>query len=273
MSFWKRVKDGFSRFAAPFNKVAAYLPLLAGVALTLIAILVARHRIDSVEKDIRLKAAPVDVVVASCAIPKGTALSEQYLAKLALPSSGTSRRNVPAREFDLLIGARTKSAIEAGEPILWTDVEEPFELETLSQAVPQGRRALTLQADLASSFSGLLRPGDRVDIYSRGTDGKTAPAWFCDIPVIAVDRHFDRPAATDDSADASTITISVTPDDGKRLAAARTEDLRWFLRNPAEHSRPLAPPGKAFEPPSPVEVWRAGVREAWPRTAAFEADR
>ncbi len=272
MSFWTKIKDGFSRFAAPFAKVGEYLPLVAGVALTLIAILVARHRIDSVEKDIRRKAAPVDVVVASCAIPEGTALSAQCLAKLAVPSSAISRRNVPAGEFDLLIGARTKSAIQAGEPILWTDVEEPFEVETFSQAIPQGRRALTIEADLGSSFSGLIRPGDHVDISSQTAFGKGAPTWFFDIPVIAVDRHFDRPPESDEASDTSTITLSVTPQEGKRLAAARTEGLRWFLRNPADRSRPFSASGAIPKAPHPVEVWKAGIRETGTLTAAVEAN-
>ncbi len=266
------MKDGFSRFAAPFAKVGEYLPLVAGVALTLIAILVARHRIDSVEKDIREKAAPVDVVVASCAIPKGMALSAQHLAKLSIPSSATTRRNVPAGEFDLLVGARTKSAIEAGEPILWTDVEEPFEVETFSRAIPKGRRALTIEADLGSSFSGLIRPGDRVDISCQNAAGRAAPTWFYDIPVIAVDRHFDHPPASDESPDTSTITLSVTPEEGKRLAAARAEGLRWFLRNPGDRSRPFAASGTGFDRAFPVEIWKAGIRETGTRTAAVEVN-
>lgn len=270
MFFWKKMRDGFSQFGARFDKAREYLPLAAGVALTLAAILIARHRISTAEKDIQKKAAPVPVVVASCSIPKGTALSEQNLAKLSVPSSGTSRRNVPAGEFELLIGARTKASIEAGEPILWTDVEEPFDVDKFSQAIPRGRRALTIEADLAASFSGLIRPGDRVDIFLHDPSGKTGQAWFYDIPVIAVDRHFDRPPDSESPPETSSITISVTPEEGKRLVAARGEGLRWFLRNPDDHSRPLQASGQSFEARQPVEIWKAGVRESRMQTAAIE---
>ncbi len=268
MSFWKRTKDGFSRFGALFDKAREYLPLAAGVALTVAAILIARHRINAVEKDIQKKAAPVEVVVASCPIPKGAALSNQHLAKLSVPSSGTSRRNVPAGEFELLIGARTKASIEAGDPILWTDVEEPFEVDKFSQAIPQGRRALTLEADLTASFSGLIRPGDRVDISRQDPTGKTAPAWFYDIPVIAVDHHFDRPPDSDAAPETSSITISVTPEDGRRLVAAHGGGLRWFLRNPDDRSLPSAASGPSFETHRAVEIWKAGLRESRTQTAA-----
>jgi len=273
LSFLKKMKDGFSRSAALFDKVREYFPLVAGVVLTLIAILIARHRIDSVEKNIRKKAAPVDVVVASCAIPKGTALREQHLAKLSIPSSGTSRRNVPAREFELLLGARTKTNIEAGEPVMWTDVDEPFEVETFSQAIPQGRRALTIEADLGASFSGLVRPGDHVDICCQDPTGKSTTAWFYDIPIIAVDRHYDRPPDSEASADTSSITISVTAEEGKRLAAARGGGLRWFLRNPGDRSRPPSASGAGLHVACPVEIWKAGIRETATRTAALGANQ
>ncbi len=268
MSFWTRLKAGFWRSGALFAKGREYLPLAAGVALTLVAILIARHRIESVERNLRTKAAPVDVVVASRAIPKGTALGAQQLAKLSVPSSGTSRRNVPAREFELVLGARTKTAIEAGEPILWTDIEEPFDVETFSQTIPQGRRAVTIEADAGASCAGLIRPGDHVDICHQDAAGKTAPAWFYDIPVVAVDRHFDRPPDSEAAPDTSTLTILVTPDVGKRLAATRGGGLRWFLRNPDDRSGPQSPPARAAIATHPVEIWKAGVRESATRTAA-----
>lgn len=271
MSFWKKIKDGFSRSAGSLAKAREYLPLAGGLALTLAAILVARQRIGAVEKDLRVKAAPVDVVVASGPIPKGTPLSGQHLAKLAVPSAGTSRRNVPAAEYDLLIGARTKTRVEAGEPILWTDVEEPFDVEKFSLAIPRGRRALTLEADLGASFAGLIRPGDRVDIAISDPSGRAGPAWLHDIPVIAVDRHFDRPPDSESAAETSSVTISVTLAEGRRIVAASAAGLRWFLRHPDDRSRPPASSGREGEAWRAVEIWKAGIRESRTRTAALEA--
>lgn len=269
MSFWKRAKGAFSPFAAPLAKAGEYLPLAGGLALTLVAILVARQRISAVEKDIRDKAAPVNVVVASCTIPKGAPLSAQNLAKLAVPSAGTSRRNVPAAEFELLIGARTKGPIEPGEPILWTDVEEPFDIEKFSLTIPRGRRALTIEADLGASFAGLIRPGDRVDISIKDPSGTIGPGWLHDIPVIAVDRHFDRPPDPESANETSSITVSVSPEEGRRLVAASGTGLRWFLRNPDDRSRPSTPAGGSCDGSWVVEIWKAGIRESRTRTAAL----
>ena len=111
------------------GKIGTLLPLLAGLLLCGFALAAAGRRVATVEEDIHRQANPVEVVVASVAIPAGETFSVKNMAKKAIPSSGTGQRNVPASEFELLVGARAKTAIDPGEPVLWTDVEEPYETE------------------------------------------------------------------------------------------------------------------------------------------------
>ena len=157
---------------------------MAGLFLCGFALAAAGRRVATVEKDIRRQANPVEVVVASVPIPAGETFSVMNLAKKAIPSSGTGQRNVPASEYELLVGARAKTAIDPGEPVLWTDVEEPFDAETFSRTILPGRRAMTLGVDTTSSFAGMLHPGDRVDLLV-GRDGANSADWIRDIPVIA----------------------------------------------------------------------------------------
>ncbi len=143
-----------------------FLPLLAGLLLCGFALAAAGRRVATVEKEIRRQANPVEVVVASAPIPTGETFGTQNLAKKSIPSSGTGQRNVPASEFELLLGARAKTAIDPGEPVLWTDVEEPYNTDAFSRTVLPGHRAMTLGVDSTSSFAGLLHPGDRVDLLT-----------------------------------------------------------------------------------------------------------
>ncbi len=236
---------------------------MIGIALTLAAIVLARQRIAAAERDLHRKVAPVEIVVPSIAIPAGGVFTETNLAKKSVPASGTSSRNVPAGEFELLIGARAKGNLSAGDPILWTDVEEPFESEMFSQTIPSGKRAFTLEATATSSFSGLIRPGDIVDLFWEGERGNALPGWIAGIAVISVDRHFSRSPSKEEIQEVSTITVSVTPKEGMRLAAAaQTGRIHWFLRNPDE------PRNRRGEPAPPVksnadkiEIWKAGVPE------------
>jgi Flp pilus assembly protein CpaB len=239
------------------GKVRTLLPLLAGLLLCGFALAAAGRRVATVEKEIRRQADPVDVVVASVPIPTGETFSTQNLAKKAIPSSGTGQRNVPASEFELLVGARAKTAIDPGEPVLWTDVEEPYDTDAFSRTVLPGYRAMTLGVDATSSFAGMLHPGDRVDLLMERS-GAISTDWVHDIPVIAVDRDHNRLAHASDKGESATVTLMVTPVEGSRIARASGK-VRWFLRNPDDNA--AVAPGPPAKPVAsrPVEVWKGGV--------------
>lgn len=259
MSFSKKEEVGSSSSAGRTSRTRAIVTLLAGLALIGAAILLARQRMGALEADIRRSSSPVDVVVAKVSIPAGGRFSAENLAKKAVPESGTGPRNVPAKEFELLLDARAKIDIAEGEPILWSDVEEPFEVDKLSMAVPKGRRALTLAADGNASFAGLLRPGDAVDLLC-GDSRAGAGTWLRNIPVIAVDRSFRGKPASEEPSEAQTITLSVLPGEGREIAAAaRNGGLHWFLRNPDDRlPASTGRPGPAGGNRGAVEIWKGG---------------
>jgi pilus assembly protein CpaB len=235
-----------------------------GVLLTGLALAAAVHRISAVEQDLRQKANPVEVVVASTPIAPGETFSSANLARKPIPASGTGKRNVPASEFELLLGASSRNPVGPGEPVLWTDVQEPFEIEAFSKTVAAGQRAFTVAVDAISSFAGLLRPGDRVDLLSSDADGKGA-VWIRNIPVIAVDRHLDRLAAPAESTDASTVTLMVTPAEGARIARAGDHaKFHWFLRNPEDNVPARRGNIVKHVAPPAVEIWKGGVRMPGP---------
>ncbi len=239
------------------GKARALLPLLAGLFLCGIALAAAGRRIATVEKDIRRQANPVEVVVAAVPIAVGEAFGGRNLAKKSVPSSGTGQRNVPASDFELLLGARAKTAIDPGEPILWTDVEEPYDTEAFSRIVLPGRRAMTLGVDSTSSFAGLLHPGDRVDLLVE-TSGADSASWIRNIPVIAVDRDHHRLARPSDTAEAATVTLMVTPGEGTRIARASGK-VHWFLRNPDDNVAVAIFPRLRSAASIGVEIWKGGM--------------
>jgi Flp pilus assembly protein CpaB len=248
------------------GKARALLPLLAGLLLCGIALASAGRRVATVEKEIRRQANPVEVVVASVSIPAGETFGERNLAKKPVPSSGTGKRNVPADDFELLLGARARTAIDPGEPVLWTDVEEPYDTDAFSRSVLPGRRAMTLGVDTTSSFAGLLHPGDRVDLLVEPSGGSTG--WVRDLPVIAVDRNHNRLAHASDTAETATVTLMVTPEEGARIARG-PGNVRWFLRNPDDNASVALAPRVKLAAYGTVEVWKGGVRVS-PNTAARE---
>jgi len=222
-----------------------------------IAVFAAMKRVAAVEIDILKRSEPIAVVVASVPIYAGADLHIGNLASKTVPASGTGRRNVLASDFELLLGAKSKSAIDPGEPILWTDVEEPFNTDIFSKTVPEGRRALTLNVDTTSSFSGLLRPGDRVDLLAK--DAKNRSKWIRDISVIAMDRNTNQSARPEEAMETSAVTLMVTVEEGTAIAEASTEgQLFWFLRNPNDNVADHHKNNRAYYPA--VELWHAGIR-------------
>jgi Flp pilus assembly protein CpaB len=184
--------------------------------------------------------------------------SAQNLAKKSIPSSGAGQRNVPASEFELLVGARAKTPIDPGEPVLWTDVEEPYDTDVFSRTVLPGRRAMTLGVDTRSSFAGLLHPGDRVDLLVERS-GTNPADWVRDLPVIAVDRDQNRLAHPSEKEETATVTLMVSPGEGSRIARASGK-VHWFLRNPDDNAAEAKGlPGRPTISRA-VEVWKGGVK-------------
>jgi Flp pilus assembly protein CpaB len=222
--------------------------------LTALSIIMTRSRIEASRVDAISRTSPREIVVASRPIQPGDTFSALNLAKKSIPESGTGKRNIPAEEFGLLMNARSRGEIEPGEPVLWTDVEEPFEPDSLSQTIARGHRALTLDVNSTSSFAGLLRTGDKVDFLC-----KPGNVWIRNISVLAVDRQFNKTGSRE-AENVTTVTLSVTPSEGTKLASgAHDGTLSWFLRNPADNE--VIPIIFDRPPRNPVEIWKGGVPE------------
>jgi pilus assembly protein CpaB len=85
--------------------------------------------------------------------------------------------------------------------------------QSLASAVPEGRRAYSLAVDPVSGVSGLVRPGDHVDVLLlTGDDGTKAMAatLFQGVQVLAVGGQY----AVDEKGPAeggNTVSLALTP--------------------------------------------------------------
>lgn len=223
--------------------------------MTSAAILFAWSRIEAARSEVIERARPTDIVVAARSIRSGDPFTESNLAKKAIPIAAIGKRNVRAEDFALLQNANCRSDIEAGEPILWTDVEEPFEPDGFSLSIAPGKAALTLEASTTSSFAGLVQTGDRIDFLCN-----PGGIWIRDIEVLAVDRHFDRAGAREPE-EISTLTVSVGAVEGARLSQCETEgSLTWFLRNPNDNTSRISSGSWKKKSPA-IEIWKGGIPE------------
>jgi pilus assembly protein CpaB len=105
-----------------------------------------------------------------------------------------------------------------------------------------GKRAVSIQIDKVKGISGLLQPGDRVDVIAipqRGSGNDLPPAATIlrGIRVLAIGTSLESSSATPspEEANSTTVTLEVTPHQADLLASAdQNTVIRLALRSPRE---------------------------------------
>jgi pilus assembly protein CpaB len=184
----------------------------------------------------------VPVLVASSSIDLGEVLTEDMLAIREIPESYVDARHIRASEVDKAIGIRTTMGLRADEAILWTDLSVASqERRVLSGLVKEGMRAVTVRIQQGRGLSGLLRPGDRIDLLLRATReaGPIVMPLLQNVLVLAVgsDMGSQHAPGEDNVIDmvmgASDLTLSVTIQQAQVLTLAEGEgSLSASLSNP-----------------------------------------
>ncbi|WP_341669520.1 Flp pilus assembly protein CpaB [Alcaligenes sp. SDU_A2] len=178
-------------------------------------------------------------VVAAAMLAPGTVLQTEHLAARAYPAELVPSDSLDASHFRELAGMTLIQGLKAGDLITHAHVRGqtgPFSEQLIS-----GRRAVTVPVDALSSVSGLIRPGDLIDLYVSFDDQQrrvTAPLLQA-VPVLATgQRSQEQDAALlAQDQDYSTLTLDVGPDEALKLLAARQHGrITALLRHPDDQS-------------------------------------
>ncbi len=141
-------------------------------------------------------------------------------------------------------GRRTKTLIYAGDPIREAKLFDHGANEHgATMMIPEGLRAVPVKVDSVSGGSGLIVPGDRVDVAvtiqpdtKKGIAEPTTKTFLQDIKVFAVNDQFQvDPDEDDKSISAKTVSLLVTPEQAQMLMlAADSGKIQLVLRSPDE---------------------------------------
>lgn len=183
-------------------------------------------------------AAVVRVLVAAQPLQSGTLikegdLREREIAAADLPEGAIAVTQDSRAE---IVGAMLRRYLDAGAPVIRGDVLRPRDRGFLAAVLAPGTRAVSIGVDAKTGASGLISPGDLVDIiltqeFQRGDTAigrrVVAETVLTSIRVIAVDQQIAQgaPAATPENGIgahrvASTVTLQVTPEQSERVAVA-----------------------------------------------------
>lgn len=110
--------------------------------------------------------APNQVLVAKQNLPAGMFVKPEHLQWRAWPSEGLDATFIRKGTSDKKVfsGSVVRKGIVAGEPITIKRVVKPGERGFLAAVLSPGMRAISVKVTASTGISGLVFPGDRVDL-------------------------------------------------------------------------------------------------------------
>lgn len=185
--------------------------------------------------------AMVQVVVAKTDLTKGSALLAANMAVRSIPKEWAHSGAITPDQFGRAEGSTLAYTANAGEPVIWAQLEGQ-RAPTFSTRLTQGRRAVTVPVDEISSLSGMVEPGDLIDIIvSIKNDKKNFTFTLLQsVTVLATGTKASQEEKDPEgrSRTFSTITLDTSPEDAKRVIAAREVGrVTALLRAPNDSGR------------------------------------
>lgn len=175
----------------------------------------------------------VKVVVAKRELKTGELLSPETVAVREVPVAYAHSQAIRPEAFEGISGNAIAWPLQPGEMILWP-VLANRKAASFSTRVADGRRAITVPVDEINSISGLLEPGDIVDLILTldRNDKKYSFIIQQKVSVLATgQRALDDPGSGE-RRQYSTVTLDATPDEAKTIIRAREAGkLTALLRN------------------------------------------
>lgn len=229
------------RSSARFGRSAVVLglALAAGLAAAWSARQHIQGHVQRLEADARVPV--VTRVVAARDLPAGTKLMPEHLASRPFPATLAPSDSIDVAHYARLDGMVLRSALRAGDLVLPAH-GMAVEHTAFSAHLGDGRRAVSMPVDAINSVSGLLQPGDLIDLYVSFDYQRrriTAPL----LQGVLVLATGTQTRSTPEGAGAtghgfSTVTLDTSPEDAVKLVAARQSGtITAVLRHP-EDDRP-----------------------------------
>jgi pilus assembly protein CpaB len=192
------------------------------------------------------------ILVATMPLPQGTLLREQDVTwqgvtetkpgEFVRPTTAALEAN-PALENTVrasVYGAVLRHELPAGEPILQAAIAKPGDRDFLQVVLTPGERAIAIPVATGGASTGLLQPGDRVDVILtqnfKGDNAANAPLTRRSVSetvvenlrVLAIDEPDKvtapgRPAAAINPAAGNfgrTVTLEVTAEQAEEINVA-----------------------------------------------------
>jgi pilus assembly protein CpaB len=188
------------------------------------------------------------VLVAKGNLPAGTFIKEEDVSWQKWPVDGVNDTYLLEGQADInnIVGAVVRKGIVAGEPITEAQIARPGDRGFLAAVLTPGMRAISIDVNDPSSVTGLVFPGDRIDLLLNmqftikeiAPDGslqtsdyhpQTSETILENVRLLATDRNLND--IDSEPKKLNTVTIEVTPKQAEMVkVAASMGQLNLALR-------------------------------------------
>ena len=180
------------------------------------------------------------VLAAARDLPVGTLLEEGDVIELGLEPETVRSAHIPLDGLNpdqIPYGHVVRKEIDSGAPLTWSALVGPRQRGFLAAVLNPGTRAITIRLGPGTRHSGLVDPGDRVDVVltaaSQSNNGQlsvVARTILEDVRVLAIDRWIGSaaPGSPAQSGEVQrseivTATLEVLPEQTGLLALGEHE--------------------------------------------------
>ncbi|WP_020207549.1 Flp pilus assembly protein CpaB [Gilvimarinus chinensis] len=230
--------------------------LIVAVVIAILAFWLSTRYLQNKETTLRSQiqsqiGSSVKVVVASAPLRAGDVLGPANMAVAEVSSEFLSPAAITPDRFSLVDGKVLNFPMAAGEPLLSHYLGDDS-VSRFSELLEEGERAISFEVDNINAVSGMVLPGDYIDISliteKTDTDGSEMDNQLLiplldKVRVLSVDaislvsrndeffRHDNNSAVLD----YGTVTVAVTYKNAGLLTLAREKgEMTIFLRNPED---------------------------------------
>jgi pilus assembly protein CpaB len=207
------------------------------------------------------QSAPRQVLVASQDIPARIRITAAMFHTEMRPASALEPDAIS--NPDQAVGSLALITIPAGSQLTSSQIGANVP-SALPVRLEPGMRAVSIPVDRVKGVSGMIEPGDRVDVIAIPPNKQKAVTIFRGLLVLAVGTELENASATPSPQEegSATVTLAVNPKQADLLAWADSNaTLRLALRSPREPLRSeqteqltINSDNMSLPPPAPAPV-------------------
>ena len=244
--------------------------LIASVVCGLIAALLTRQYLNAKDREVEGRKQQlerqfrtVSVTCVNRSLPAGTALQSSDIGFLPVVERSVRGHVVDEKDYRMVLQRKLIRSLEANSPVYWSDIEGGDPLNHgLADEITDRMRAISITVGGPAAVSGMVKPGDHVDVI--GTFTLPSPTKATELEmvtqtimqnvlVLATGRETAKTQFLGSDRDRgsggyNTVTVLVTPREVEMLVFAEQTRGRLVLalRNPNDVYREMDLPRVDF---------------------------